>query len=197
MTGRWTGAPHAKGRRCRGVQVRVVDAETGDELPCGEEGLIEIHGYITRGYLGSSANQTSEAITGDGFFRTGDVGRLLPDGTISFSGRVTEMIKKKGINISPAEVEDVLMRHASVALAGVVGVPDATQGELLAAFVVPKPGAIVRPEELATHCRALASRYKVPDFIEVLDTLPFTATGKLMRRELKQIAASLIRDTPP
>ena len=73
------------------------------------------------------------------------MGRLLPDGTISFSGRVTEMIKKSGINISPAEVEDVLMRHATVALAGVVGVPDATQGELLAAFVVPKPGADATP----------------------------------------------------
>jgi fatty-acyl-CoA synthase len=180
-----------------GVRVRIVDAETGNEMPCGEEGLIEVHGYITRGYLGSSANQTSEAITADGFLRTGDVGRLLPDGAISFSGRVTEMIKKRGINISPAEVEDVLMRHSTVALAAVVGVPNATQGELLAAFVVPKPGASVRPEELARHCRALASRYKVPDFIEIRDTLPVTVTGKLMRRELKQIAASLIRDTPP
>ena len=157
--------------------------------------MIEVRGYITRGYLGSSAIRTPEAITADGFFRTGDVGRLLPDGTISFSGRVTEMIKKRGINISPAEVEDVLMRHSTVALAGVVGVPDATQGELVAAFVVPRQGVTVRPEELATHCRALASRYKVPDFIEVRDTLPVTVTGKLMRRELKRIAASLIRDT--
>ena len=108
-------------------------------------------------------------MTPDGFFRTGDMGRLLPDGTISFSGRVTEMIKKGGINISPAEVEDVLMRHPAVALAGVVGVPDATQGELIAAFVVPKPGATLRPDELAAHCRSLASRYKVPDFIEIRD----------------------------
>jgi len=121
------------------------------------------------------------------------MGRLLPDGTISFSGRVTEMIKKSGINISPAEVEDVLMRHATVALAGVVGVPDPTQGELLAAFVVPRPGATPRPEDLAAHCRALASRYKVPDFIEVRDALPVTVTGKVLRRELKQIAASLTR----
>ncbi|HEX4174080.1 MAG TPA: class I adenylate-forming enzyme family protein, partial [Acetobacteraceae bacterium] len=147
-----------------GVQVRIVDGETGAELPPGEEGMIEVHGYIMRGYLGSSATQTVDAITPDGFFRTGDMGRLLPDGTISFSGRVTEMIKKGGINISPAEVEDVLMRHDTVALAGVVGVPDATQGELLAAIVVAKPGATLRPDEVAAHCRNLASRYKVPDF---------------------------------
>ncbi|HEY7577188.1 MAG TPA: class I adenylate-forming enzyme family protein [Acetobacteraceae bacterium] len=177
-----------------GVQVRIVDGESGAELPSGEEGMIEVRGYVMRGYLGSSATQTTDAITPDGFFRTGDMGRLLPDGAISFSGRVSEMIKKGGINISPAEVEDVLMRHGTVALAGVVGVPDATQGELLAAFVVPKPGATLRPDELAAHCRSLASRYKVPDFIEVRDSLPVTVTGKLMRRELKQIAASLARD---
>jgi fatty-acyl-CoA synthase len=176
-----------------GVEVRIIDDATGAALPLGEEGMIEVRGYITRGYLGSSADQTADAITADGFFRTGDMGRLLPDGTISFSGRVTEMIKKSGINISPAEVEDVLMRHPTIALAGVVGVPDATQGELLAAFVVAKPGATPRPEELAAHCRALASRYKVPDFIEVRESLPVTVTGKLMRRELKQIAASLSR----
>jgi fatty-acyl-CoA synthase len=180
-----------------GVEIRIVDAESGAELPCGEEGMIEVRGYITRGYIGSSANQTADAITEDGFFRTGDMGRLLPDGSLAFSGRVTEMIKKSGINISPAEVEDVLMRHATVALAAVVGVPDATQGELLAAFVVPKPGATLRLEELAAHCRALASRYKVPDFIEVRDALPVTVTGKLLRRELKQIAATLSRDTAP
>ena len=176
-----------------GVEIRIVDANTGAELPRGEEGMIEVRGYVTRGYVGYSESQTTDAITPDGFFRTGDMGRLLPDGTISFSGRVTEMIKKSGINISPAEVEDVLMRHATVALAGVVGVPDATQGELLAAFVVAKPGTTPRPDELAAHCRALASRYKVPDFIEIRDTLPVTVTGKLMRRELKQIAASLAR----
>lgn len=180
-----------------GVQLRIVNGETGTELSRGEEGMIEVRGYVTRGYLGSSSTQTADAITRDGFFRTGDMGRLLPDGAISFSGRITEMIKRGGINISPAEVEDVLMRHDTVALAGVVGVPDATQGELLVAFVVPKPGMALQPDELAAHCRRLASRYKLPDVIEVRDSLPVTVTGKLMRRELKQIAASLARNEVP
>ncbi len=180
-----------------GVQLRIVDGETGVALSCGEEGMIEVRGYVMRGYLGNSAAQTANAITPDGFFRTGDMGRIQPDGTISFSGRVTEMIKKGGINISPAEVEEVLMRHDTVALAGVVGVPDATQGELLVAFVVPKPGSMPRPDELAAHCRSLASRYKVPDVIEVRESLPVTVTGKLMRRELKQIAAALARANVP
>jgi len=174
-----------------GVTLRIVDEASGEPVPSGEEGMIEVRGYLMRGYIGSSANQTGSVMTKDGFFRTGDMGRLLADGTLSFSGRVTEMIKKSGINISPAEVEDVLMRHQGVALAGVVGVPDPTQGELLVAFVVPKPGEALEARELAAHCRALASRYKVPDAIEIREALPMTVTGKLMRRDLKQMAASL------
>jgi fatty-acyl-CoA synthase len=173
-----------------GVTVRIVDTD-GHALPAGEEGLIEVRGYVMHGYTGASADQTASVMTPDGFFRTGDMGRLLADGSVSFSGRISEMIKKGGINISPAEVEDVLMRHAGVALAGVVGVPDALHGELLAAFVVAKPGASFAAEDLAAHCRTLASRYKVPDFIEFRSELPMTVTGKLLRRELKSMAAAL------
>ena len=173
-----------------GVEVRIVDGN-GSALPAGEEGLIEVRGYVMHGYTGASADQTASVMAADGFFRTGDMGRLLTDGSVSFSGRISEMIKKGGINISPAEVEDVLMRHESVALAGVVGVPDALQGELLAAFVVAKPGATLDAAALTAHCRALASRYKVPDFIEICPELPVTVTGKLMRRELKSMALAL------
>jgi fatty-acyl-CoA synthase len=174
-----------------GVQIRIIHPETGAPLPPNEIGLVEVRGYILRGYLGTSASQNDAALTRDGFFRTGDSGQLTDAGHLVFAGRVSETIKKGGINISPAEVEDVLMRHPSVAQAGVVGVPDPQQGERLAAFVVTKPGTTTTPKELADHCRAIASRYKVPDFIEIRDSLPVTATGKLMRRDLKQMAADL------
>jgi fatty-acyl-CoA synthase len=172
-----------------GVTIRIVDEASGAVLPAGQPGLIEVKGHVMRGYIGASAGQTAAAMTADGFFRTGDMGELTATGDIRFIGRTTEMIKKAGINIAPAEVEDVLMRHPSVSLAGVVGVPDATQGELIAAFVVPMPGQIVTEAALTAHCRALASRYKVPDFIAVRETLPVTATGKLLRRDLKALAA--------
>jgi len=175
-----------------GVEIRIVDAD-GAVVATGEEGFIEVRGYVMHGYTGASAEQTEAVMTEDGFFRTGDMGRLLEDGAISFSGRISEMIKKGGINISPAEVEDVLMRHEGVALAGVVGVTDALQGQLLAAFVVPRAGFSLSGEALAAHCRALASRYKVPDFIEFRTELPVTVTGKLMRRELKSMAEALRR----
>ena len=176
-----------------GVTVRIVDETTGTVLPPGQPGLIEVEGHVMRGYIGASADQTEAAITADGFFRTGDMGELTETGDMRFIGRTTEMIKKGGINISPAEVEDVLMRHESVSLAGVVGVPDATQGELIAAFVVPKPGSTITEAMLTAHCRELASRYKVPDFISVRDSLPVTATGKLMRRDLKAQAAEFAK----
>lgn len=193
----WHHWPLDKRAACQGpplpgVTIRIVDPETGAEQPPGEPGLIEVHGYVTRGYIGASAAQNAAALTPDGFFRTGDMGRMTPDGTMQFIGRTTEMIKKGGINISPAEVEDVLMRHPGVALAGVCGVPDRLQGELLAAFVIPAPGATVTADELIAHCKALASRYKVPDFIELRESLPVTVTGKLMRRELKPMAAALV-----
>jgi len=175
-----------------GVTIRIVDADTGTALPPGQPGLIEVRGYLMRGYIGASASQNTAALTDDGFFRTGDMGCLAETGDIRFVGRTTEMIKKGGINISPAEVEDVLMRHPAVAQAGVVGVADRLQGELLAAFVVAVPGTSVTAEELAAHCRATASRYKVPDFIVLRESLPVTVTGKLMRRELKPLAAELV-----
>lgn len=173
-----------------GVQVRIMDAETGAPLPQGEDGLIEVRGYVTRGYGEGNAELTAAAFAADGFFRTGDMGHLNENGELVFVGRTTEMIKKGGINISPAEVEDVLMRHPAVGQAGVVGVPDALQGELLAAFVVLRPGRIASREEIVAHCRTVASKYKVPDIIEFRTELPVTATGKLMRRDLKRMAAA-------
>ena len=169
------------------VTIRIVDETTGAVLPAGSPGLIEVAGHVMRGYIGASAGQNEAALTKDGYFRTGDMGELNDAGDIRFIGRTTEMIKKGGINIAPAEVEDVLMRHPSVALAGVIGTPDQLQGELIAAFVMVKPGQSVTEAALLAHCRDQASRYKVPDFISFQDSLPVTATGKLMRRDLKAL----------
>lgn len=173
-----------------GVHVRIMHPETDLELPQGEDGLIEVRGYVTRGYGKASAELNAMAFAADGFFRTGDMGHLAENGELVFVGRTTEMIKKGGINVSPAEVEDVLMQHPAISQAGVVGLPDALQGELLAAFIVLRPGQIASREDIVAHCRSLASRYKIPDIIEFRTELPVTATGKLLRRELKQQAAS-------
>lgn len=174
-----------------GVSLRIVDAETGAQLGPNKPGLLEVKGYLMRGYGGASAEHNAAVFTEDGWFRSGDIGQLNEAGEFTFLGRSGEMIKRSGINVSPAEVEEALLQHPAVSQAGVVGAPDAEKGEVIVAFVVPRAGAPASPEELAAHCRRIASAYKVPDRIELREALPVTVTGKLLRRALKDEAASL------
>jgi fatty-acyl-CoA synthase len=174
-----------------GVHVRIVSEETGKAVAPGEPGQIEVKGNLTPGYDGASAVNNAKAFTSDGYFRTGDLGMLTAEGDVVFLARTTEMIKRSGINIAPAEVEDVLRHHAGVAEAAVVGVPDPDKGEIVLAFVVPRPGANLTEESVRAHCRAEAASYKTPDRVEFCTVLPTTATGKLMRTELKTMAAKV------
>ena len=174
-----------------GVSIRIVDEVTGQPVGPNTPGQIEVKGNVTPGYDGVSAENNAKAFTADGFFRTGDLGQLTADGDLQFLARTTEMIKRAGINIAPAEVEEVLRTHPDVAEAGVVGAPDPDKGEIVLAFVVARPGATLTEDILRTHCRTEAASYKTPDRVEIRDSLPTTATGKLMRAELKQLAAKL------
>lgn len=186
---------NCQGEPLPGNELRFVDVETGALLPAGEIGLVEVRGYVTSGYCGASSDQNPSAFTPDGFYRTGDVGRLDDNGAFVFIGRNNEMIKRAGINVSPAEVENVLLSHAGVAQVAVVGAADAERGELVVAFVVPA-SASVSEAELIAHCRAIASKYKAPDRIALVASLPFTVTGKLQRRQLRQTAADLVSGRP-
>ena len=174
-----------------GVELRIVDETTGEKLGPNQAGLVEVRGpYVMRGYTASSAKHNASVFTADGWFQSGDIGLLTEAGEFVFQGRSTEMIKRAGINVSPAEVEDILLQHPSVAQAGVVGVPSA-QGESIVAFIVPRGAHKPTAAELTAHCRHVASSYKVPDRFEILDALPATVTGKVMRKELKTAAAQL------
>lgn len=183
---------NCQGMPLPGVELRIVHEETGEVRKVGEPGLVEVRGpYVMRGYIGASAAHNAATFTADGWYRSGDIGLVGDAGEFVFLGRSTEMIKRAGINVSPAEVEDVLMQHPAVALAGVVGAPSAN-GETIVAFVVAHAGYSPSPEELAVHCRTIASGYKVPDRFVVMESLPSTVTGKLMRRELKAEAVRLM-----
>jgi len=174
-----------------GVELRIVDEATGAPLGPNRPGLVEVCGpYVMHGYTASSTVHNASVFTPDGWFQSGDIGQLTEAGEMVFLGRSTEMIKRAGINVSPAEVEDVLLQHPGVAQAGVVGAAS-DQGETIVAFVVPRAGAALDAAELTRHCRALASSYKVPDRFEIRETLPTTVTGKLMRKDLKVVAAQL------
>ncbi len=175
-----------------GVSLRIVDPETGDAALAGETGALEVAGYVTPGYSGASAEHNATAFTADGCFRTGDLGFLDEAGGFHFVARDSDIIKRAGINISPAEIEGLLLAHPAVAEAAVVGAACGEQGEAIVAFVVPNPASQITAEALRAHCRALASSYKVPDHIEIRAALPVTETGKLFRRALTEEAQKLI-----
>ena len=107
-------------------------------------------------------------------------------------GRDTEMIKRSGINVSPAEVEDVMRQFPAVGQCAVVGVPDAELGELIVAYVVVDAGLAVDLSALDAHCRQRLSKYKLPDHVELCDALPLTATGKLQRKDVKAMAVAVM-----
>ncbi len=174
-----------------GQQLRFRDRETGEILPEGETGLVEVRGSVSPGYTGASAALNDTVFTADGYYCSGDVGRLNQHGAFVFVGRDTEMIKRSGINVSPAEVEDVMNAFPGVGQCAVTGVPDAEKGELIVAYVVDEAG-LLDIEALSAHCRERLSRYKLPDLIERCEALPLTATGKLQRKELKAQAVRLV-----
>ena len=137
-------------------------------------------------------SHNAAAFTADGYFRTGDLGSLDAAGDFHFAARDNDMIKRAGINVSPAEVESLLLQHPGVAQAAVVGAAAGERGEAIVAFVVADAGAHLDADALRAHCRALASSYKVPDRIEICAALPTTETGKLFRRGLKERASALV-----
>ncbi|MGE0313452.1 MAG: class I adenylate-forming enzyme family protein [Lautropia sp.] len=175
-----------------GQVLRFRDRDTGELLGPGKQGLCEVRGYITPGYGGASAQLNATTFTEDGWYRTGDLGYVDADGAFNFVARESEMIKRAGINVSPAELEEVLQRHPGVAQVAVVGVADAVRGERIVAWVVAAPGAPLQSDLLFAHCRKLLSKYKIPDRIEITDAMPLTTTGKLQRKELKRAGAALL-----
>jgi fatty-acyl-CoA synthase len=175
-----------------GMKLRIVDPGTDRVLGANETGAVEVAGHVTPGYSGASAEHNPRVFTGGGYFRTGDLGFLDEEGGFHFVARDTDMIKRAGINVSPAEVESLLLQHPAVAQAAVVGAAAGERGEAIVAFVVPAAGASADAEALRAHCRAFASSYKVPDHIEICAELPATETGKLLRRALKDRAQALI-----
>ena len=177
-----------------GVTLRIVDPESGGAVPAGETGALEVAGYVTPGYCGASAEHNRAAFTADGYFRTGDLGYVDEAGGFHFVARGADIIKRAGINVSPAEIESLLLQHPGVAQAAVVGAAAGERGDAIVAFVMAKPGAAISGDELRAHCRTLASSYKVPDRIEIRASLPVTETGKLFRRALRDEAEGLMRN---
>jgi fatty-acyl-CoA synthase len=175
------------GRPLPGVDIRIVDGDTGKCLPHGEVGEIRVKGYVTIGYFKDEV-KTREASDADGFFMTGDLGYLDADGRLHFRGRTKEMIKTGGINVAPIEIEEILMTHPAVKLAYVVGVPDPQRDEVIAAVIVRRQDETVEESDLLAHCRRALAAYKIPRLMKFVNEtdLPLTVTGKLQKNRLNE-----------
>ena len=163
----------------------TVRAEDGSVLPLGERGELCVKGpQVMAGYW-QRPDETAKAMTHDGYFRTGDVAVIQPDGQVKIVDRMKDMILVSGFNVYPNEVEEVLVKHPGVMEAAVIGLPDESSGEAVVAYVVRKDPALT-PDDLRLFCRENLTAYKVPRRVEFRDSLPKTNVGKVLRRVLKE-----------
>jgi acyl-CoA synthetase (AMP-forming)/AMP-acid ligase II len=174
------------GRPDEDVEVRVVTAVGSDAAP-GEVGEIRIRGrQVFAGYLSPELND--HAFDEDGWFRTGDLGRLDEEGYLTVTGRLKDVIIRKGETISAQELEDLLSSHPKVAAVAVIGLPDEERGELVCAVVRPnRPGADLTMQEMLDHCLASGMmRQKIPERLELVEELPIGPLGKVAKHDLRR-----------
>ena len=174
----------AAGVTAPNTSCRIVDIETGQDLPAGAEGELWVKGpQVMQGYL-NNAKATAESITEDGWLRTGDIAKIDEDGYMFITDRLKELIKYKGFQVAPAELEATLVAMEGITDAAVVGLPDEEAGELPVAFVVTGDPA---PDEAAikAHIDAQLAHYKQLHQIYFVDEIPKSASGKILRRFLR------------
>jgi long-chain acyl-CoA synthetase len=173
------------GQPLPGVEVRIVD-DAGRRLPVGEIGEVCVRGpNVMLGYY-RLPDETARVLR-DGWLHTGDVGRLDDDGYLYIVERKKDLIIRGGLNVYPREVEDVLYAHPAVAEAAVVGVPDRVMGEEGCAFVVLRGGAATSPDALIAFCQERLAKFKCPREVRVVDALPKSPIGKVLRKELRSL----------
>ncbi|MCH2145489.1 MAG: AMP-binding protein [Phycisphaerales bacterium] len=165
------------------ITQRII-GDNGEVLPTGRDGEVRIKGpNVMKGYL-NLPDETAAVFDEDGFFRTGDMGRIDEDGFLSITGRIKEMLIIGGENVFPREIEEVLNKHESVKDSAVIGMPDPSRGEVALAFVELNDDAEFDAGALRTHCRSGMAQFKVPRDIRLVSELPRNPTGKIVRRML-------------
>jgi long-chain acyl-CoA synthetase len=168
------------------VELRIVDASTGEDKPVGEVGELWTRSPQNMAGYWNNPQATTDAITPDGWFKTGDAGFFDEDGFIFLHDRVKDMIVTGGENVYPAEVENVLMKHPDVADVAVIGVPDETWGEAVKAVVVRAQGSEIGEADLIAFSREHLAGFKLPKSVDFTDALPRNPSGKLLKREIRE-----------
>lgn len=187
----------SQGRPLPDCGIRVVDPDTGRDLPAGSEGEVWVGGYsVMLGYY-NKPEETRRTITPDGWLRSGDLGVLHADGSLKFLRRIKDGYKHKGFNVSTPEVERVAAQHPDVAAVAVVGLPDPRHGEVGAAFVIPRAGAAFSAEAFIAFLGERLASFKLPAHVFAIDAFPVTGgTEKIQKFQLRDIALRRLAETP-
>ena len=168
------------------TDVAILD-DDGNEVPLGEQGEISIRGpQVMKGYW-NRADETEKVMTKDGFFRTGDIGVMSPEGFVKIVDRKKDMILVSGFNVYPSEIEEIVAQHPKVLEVAVIGVPDEKSGEVPKLFVVKKDQSLTT-EEILAFAKANLTGYKRPRYVEFMDELPKSNVGKILRKDLRKPA---------
>jgi len=176
------------GRALPGVEVKIVEPGTSNEVPPGVQGELCTRGYhVMKGYY-NNPEATNEAIDQDGWLHTGDLATMDENGYCRITGRLKDMIIRGGENIYPREIEEFLYKHPKILDVQIVGVPDKTYGEEVMAWIILKDGETATAEEIREFCRGNISRHKIPRYIEFVDSYPMTASGKIQKFKLREMA---------
>jgi long-chain acyl-CoA synthetase len=173
-----------QGKAIPGNEIRILNPDTGLACANGEVGEIVMRSAgVFKGYW-NKPEATAQTLR-NGWVHTGDMGRLDDDGYLTFLGRFKEMIKVSGYSVFPEEVESILVKHPAIAQAAVIGVPDPDKGEVVKAFVVLKPGQSSSAADIVAWSRDNMALYKAPRDVALIESLPSTGAGKVLRRLLK------------
>jgi long-chain acyl-CoA synthetase len=176
----------AAGKALPGVEIRIVDPDTGDDVGPGPVGEIWTRSaYNMLGYW-QKPEETASAIVDGGWLRTGDAGYLDDEGYLFLHDRIKDMVVSGGENIYPAEVENILLGVPGVVDAAVIGVPDDSWGETVKAVVVRGPDTEVSADDVIAFCRQRLAHYKCPTSVDFVETLPRNPSGKILKRELRE-----------
>ncbi|XP_022120199.2 4-coumarate--CoA ligase 2 [Pieris rapae] len=171
------------------IEMKFVDPVTGEDLPIGDQGELLIRSpTVMKGYH-KNEKATKDSITEDGFFRTGDLGYYKPNVGLYITDRIKELIKVKGMQVAPAELESLLRTHPAVQDAAVIGVPHEYHGEVPKAFIIKKSGQDTTPEELQDFVAKQVAAFKKIEEVVFVNDIPKTNTGKILRKDLKKMYA--------
>jgi fatty-acyl-CoA synthase len=176
------------GRTLPGVEVRIVNVETGEDCAPGEQGELWTRGYLVmRGYY-KMEDKTREVIDEDGWLHTGDLAVMDENGYVRITGRAKDMIIRGGENVYPREIEEFLYTHPDISDVQVYGVPDEKYGEQVAAAIKKRPDSDLTAEDVKEFCRENIAYYKVPEYVDFVEEYPMTASGKIQKYKLRQAA---------